>query len=414
MKKIILLIALLSACSLYAVINDYGTYVRGTFNDWDKSSELKRMPISPAGQSNSVCLRNATFGNSGNERFKIDASGDWSENYGDSNNDGILDLNGSSIHVEGGKTYNICVNTKTNRYIVTESDKSDYVSIYVSADPYSLNDQLNNKEAILYKDGEYFATYYVTHWTYIHGAKGDTIVMTYLPYGDYEVVVSFESGGKSYRGKSSFTVDETTTGDKVMKVSEVKWERTIIMIEGQTVNGQDMFVRGGIDHGYANNTLQRNCTTSNVECAMPIRYLNTENSTTDGWKDGDHYLDWYGKESTQQNDDHGIAKGSPLDWTTNAWPSDWGTKPIYETDGYGETPLNTYGHHYWIMEVEMDCSKAVNGWFELKSYISNGPGWEGDVSQSGTPYSSGNHFAKCGYKNVFKRGSNSAEITPLD
>jgi len=182
------------------------------------------------------------------------------------------------------------------------------------------------------------------------------------------------------------------------------WKRTIIMIEGQTSDGQDMFIRGGIDHGYANSTLGRNCTTSNFECAIPIRFLNTNNGTTDGWKAGDNYLDWYGKESTQGDDDHGAPLGSALDWTTNAWPLNWGTKPIYETDGYGETPLNTYGHHYWIMEVDMDCSATVNGWFELKSFISNGPGWEGDVSQSNTPYNSGNHFAQCGKKNVFKRG----------
>jgi len=176
------------------------------------------------------------------------------------------------------------------------------------------------------------------------------------------------------------------------------------MIEGQTSDGQDMFIRGGIDHGYANSTLGRNCTTSNFECAIPIRFLNDKNETTDGWKSGDNYLDWYGKEGAQGDDDHGTPQGSALDWTTNAWPSNWGAKPLYAVDGFGETPLNTYGHHYWIMEVEMDCSATVNGWFELKSYISNGPGWEGDVSQSNTPYSSGNHFAQCGKKNVFKRG----------
>jgi alpha-amylase len=66
-----------------------------------------------------------------------------------------------------------------------------------------------------------------------------------------------------------------------------------------------------------------------------------------------------------------------------------------------------------MLDVEMDCSKAVNGWFELKSFISNGPGWEGDVAQSGTPYSSGNHFAQCGKMNVFQRGSSSAIIGDL-
>ena len=79
-------------------------------------------------------------------------------------------------------------------------------------------------------------------------------------------------------------------------------------------------------------------------------------------------------------------------------------------NGFGEEQLNNYGDHYWMLDVEMDCSKIVNGWFELKTYISNGPGWEADVSQSGTPYASGNHFAQCGKISVFRRGEAAAEF----
>ena len=93
------------------------------------------------------------------------------------------------------------------------------------------------------------------------------------------------------------------------------------------------------------------------------------------------------------------------DWTTNVWPSSWGTQKTVAVDGYGVEALNTYGQHYWMLDVQMDCSKAVNGlWFEFKTYIKNGAGWEANVSQSGTPYTSGNHFAQCGKVNVFQRG----------
>ena len=67
-----------------------------------------------------------------------------------------------------------------------------------------------------------------------------------------------------------------------------------------------------------------------------------------------------------------------------------------------------------MIDVDMDCSKAIDGvWFELKSYISNGPGWEPDVHQPGAPYGSGNHFAKCGMLNVFERGSAAATFRSL-
>jgi alpha-amylase len=52
----------------------------------------------------------------------------------------------------------------------------------------------------------------------------------------------------------------------------------------------------------------------------------------------------------------------------------------------------------------MDCTRTADGWFEVKSYIANGPGWESDVSQPDAPWASSNHFARCGQLNVFDRG----------
>jgi aryl-alcohol dehydrogenase-like predicted oxidoreductase len=180
-------------------------------------------------------------------------------------------------------------------------------------------------------------------------------------------------------------------------------DRTVIMIYGVTQPGQDMYLRGGIDHTYAQNKLGKNCTAQNKHCAMPIQHLSiVKNSELAN----DHYLDWYGSEPGQ-----GGAEGSPATWTTNQWPAQWGPKKTVEKDGYGETPLNTYGHHYWMLDVKMDCSRTVNGWFEFKSYISNGPGWEGNVNQTGVPYSSSNHFARCGKINVFRRNESAPVAT---
>ncbi len=184
------------------------------------------------------------------------------------------------------------------------------------------------------------------------------------------------------------------------------WKRTVVFIFGTTVSGQDMFVRGGIDHNYASTVLGKNCTATNFACAIPIRHLNLRNTTTTPWKAGDTQLDWYGAQAGQSTQ----SVGTPLDWTTNIWPSSWGTKRTVAVDGYGETPLNRWGQHYWMLDVEMDCSKTVNGWFELKSFISNGPGWEADVNQPGRPWVSGNHFAQCGKLNAFRRGE-SAPLT---
>jgi hypothetical protein len=214
------------------------------------------------------------------------------------------------------------------------------------------------------------------------------------------------------------------------------YRRTVVFIYGETEPGQDMFVRGGIDHGYANDVLGRTCAgpgetatvLNSAECAISITHNNMLNETTANWKTSEKYLDWYGRESMQGRDyfdnpyPQVIAgvnlddiQGTPLDWSTDVWPAGWGDKKEMSLHGFGETPLNLWGPHYWMLDVQMDCSEAVpddngNFWFELKSFISNGPGWEADVSQAGAPYVSGNHFGQCGKINMFRRGSPDFEI----
>jgi len=249
-------------------------------------------------------------------------------------------------------------------------------------------------------------------------------VNTWIPSGkylEYKFVTIKKDGSIKWENKQNRTFDVPDNGRASVLVSQygnvhkttrpgVDFRKTVVFIYGKTEPGQDMFIRGGIDHTFANRVLGKNCSENNFECAIPIRYLNNRNQTTNPWKTGDSYLDWYGTESEQNLD----AEGTVLDWTTNNWPSEWGDSKTYGRDGFGITPYNTYGMHYWMMEVEMDCSKTVNGWFELKSYISNGPGWEKDVKQGGdAPYFSGNHFARCGKVNVFQRNNSSVIIERL-
>jgi len=75
------------------------------------------------------------------------------------------------------------------------------------------------------------------------------------------------------------------------------------------------------------------------------------------------------------------------------------------------------------MDVDMDCTATEAGWFELKAYVTNNAGdagwWESNIAQSSScsgniggskPYSSNNHFARCGYINVFEHGQGSCTI----
>jgi alpha-amylase len=69
----------------------------------------------------------------------------------------------------------------------------------------------------------------------------------------------------------------------------------------------------------------------------------------------------------------------------------------------------------------MDCNEAEGGWFEIKAYMSQGAGWESDINQGtcqgsvgGTaPYSSANHFGRCGHLNRFSFSDNSCYVDAL-
>ena len=215
--------------------------------------------------------------------------------------------------------------------------------------------------------------------------------------------------------------------------------RTMVLIKGDTQPGQDLFVRGGIDHafGTANG---RNCPASGTptfddpkyyNCAVRIEHRNTINyganhepyPIVNRWQVNDNYLDWYGREEFQTYqrrgptyNDLGLAQGTPLDWTTN---NKSGANTVVR-HGFGFLKENldaNLGDGYWMLDVDMDCGTAVTvagtAWFEVKSFITNvANGWEPDVQQADRPWVSGNHFAKCGKINVFERGSSS--VTYLD
>jgi hypothetical protein len=200
--------------------------------------------------------------------------------------------------------------------------------------------------------------------------------------------------------------------------------RTVVFVKGETQPGQDLFLRGGIDHDASKKLRGVECADAsgvpNYACAIPITHRNLRNATTKPWKLGDGLLDWYGRESTQilKSANGALPDGTAADWTTNAWPASWGAQKTVAIDGYGVEPLNNVGPHLWMLDVDMDCARAFKSpdgtrWFEVKSFITNGPGWEGDVKQSGTPYASPNHFAKCGQVSYFERGSSTATFAKL-
>jgi glucoamylase len=90
-------------------------YLRGTNNAWGTD----RMDLVA---DHTWRIKQVPFGGGPNERFKFDVAGDWSNNYGDNNSDGIGDYFGADIPItQGAGSYTITFNDETKAYTVTKN-----------------------------------------------------------------------------------------------------------------------------------------------------------------------------------------------------------------------------------------------------------------------------------------------------
>ncbi|XP_071127422.1 alpha-amylase-like [Mytilus edulis] len=217
---------------------------------------------------------------------------------------------------------------------------------------------------------------------------------------------------------SSATTVRTSTSSP--KCNDTR--RTVIFFQKNTVSGQYVFIRGGIDERHRSGCSHMPVA-SMSNCSIPIQSHDLGSSghydAYNAWRKGDKYLDWHGQEPNQGTFQEKGAPGTPAVWTTNN-----------QNDGrYNK--LNTFGEHYWLVDIDMDCCKTINDWFEVKAFMDNHANnknildkgiWESNIFQgfspcSGsekTPYESVNHWAKCGMMNVFHFNQKACQIYPLN
>jgi len=88
-------------------------YFRGTANAWAAS------PMTLV--ANNTWEITVNFDGQPQQRFKFDVKGDWSNNYGDSNNDGRLEAFGGDIYSALSGSYRIQVNDATFTYSIVEA-----------------------------------------------------------------------------------------------------------------------------------------------------------------------------------------------------------------------------------------------------------------------------------------------------
>ncbi|XP_046454250.1 alpha-amylase-like isoform X3 [Daphnia pulex] len=236
------------------------------------------------------------------------------------------------------------------------------------------------------------------------GADG----MAQISINNYEEpILAVCAGGCGGGGGTPGPTIPTTTGPTPPPMTGV--QRTVVFVKKQTAPGQDLFIRGGIDSTVRPGCTQDITSTCAIDFQMKSLGASSHYDKYNSWSTGDSRLDWYGAEPGQGSYVGQTAEGTPLAWTSNSASS-----PGYQS-------LNAWGDHYWMVEFDMDCSQSENGWFEVKSFLTNGAGWESDISQSTctgsaggrAPYTSKNHLGRCGFVNVFDFGMSTCQINPF-
>ncbi|MBP7552939.1 MAG: alpha-amylase [Spirochaetes bacterium] len=219
-------------------------------------------------------------------------------------------------------------------------------------------------------------------------------------YNEYAAVIDDKIAvkigpGTTYSPGTGWTVVKSGTDYCIWKKSAstttttvAGWIRTVVFMYKQTVSGQDIFIKGGHDEGLV--------PTYYPTMDEPITYRNIFNATTASIKAADSALDW--------------TTESALDWTC---PVGTSGQPMYATAGYGQDPENSWGMHYWKFDVNMKGAKG--DWFEFKGFMrQNGVStWENNLTQTGTPYATINHWGRKGYRTKVNFNDSWVEIVAL-
>ncbi|KDM93348.1 alpha-amylase family glycosyl hydrolase [Photobacterium galatheae] len=98
-----------ASCDSQAFAQNFNAlYFRGTANNWAADAM--------ALVGDNTWSRLIHFDGQANQRFKFDLTGDWSQNYGDNQNDGVLDAAGGDIYTNVSGDYVVTVNDQTLVY----------------------------------------------------------------------------------------------------------------------------------------------------------------------------------------------------------------------------------------------------------------------------------------------------------
>ncbi|TAA47975.1 PKD domain-containing protein [Corallincola spongiicola] len=154
--------------------------LRGTHNDWSTTAMVA--------VANHSWEATVTFSGDADDRFKFDRFGDWSENYGDSNADGIAEIAGGDILInQGAGDYFITFNDATLTYSVSKAGESNLPPVADAGDDITL---LVGETAYFSAAGSRDSDGDIVAYAWSNGLQGVNPTLTYPNAGSYQVTLT--------------------------------------------------------------------------------------------------------------------------------------------------------------------------------------------------------------------------------
>lgn len=220
-------------------------YARGTFNAWSTTA-LTLI-------DNHTWQTDITFDGQTNQRFKIDINGDWTENFGDNNGDGILDASGDDIFYQASGTYRLTVNDQTLSYDLQVIAAQNQAPIAVLNPSSNIEVQVGQTLTIS-AEGSIDADGFISEYLWSTGATSAAITLDTSSVSNQLISVTVsDDQGATNTSSVNVTVVETPADTWYFRGTSNNWSTTpMTATEGSNYCTEQTFAdnnpRFKIDH----------------------------------------------------------------------------------------------------------------------------------------------------------------------
>lgn len=197
---------------------------RGTANNWAST------PMSKV--SDSLWRVSINFDGQANQRFKFDVLGDWTQNYGDNDSDGVLDFSGDDILTDVSGTFDVEVDDKTLSYTLVKTGEANQAPVaqiqFSGSQTVELGTTLTLSAADSYDPDGYIAAY---RWN--TGETTETISVLFDQVGEQLVTLTvIDDEGVSSSVNTTVSVVSSSADSWYFRGTPNGWDSLLMTLSG--------------------------------------------------------------------------------------------------------------------------------------------------------------------------------------